>query len=98
MGLPSAPSGFFAQLLYEAIGRSTRNQVRGVTATGRPPLWRVMGLRHRAANHAAFAEHQRLPRDINIGIHRAGLVGAGGIGLQLQSSLQHAWPGPGDAI
>ncbi len=85
--------GFIAKLLYEAIEEIDRSQVEAVTATG--------------ASGAQMLDYAIVPqilptffgisvfrRDINIRESAIlGLVGAGGIGLQLQASLNTlAWP------
>ena len=85
--------GFIAKLLYEAIEEIDQNQVEAITATG-------------ASKGQVFAYGivpQILPAlagilvfrwDINIRESAVlGLVGAGGIGLQLSASLNIlAWP------
>lgn len=85
--------GFIAKLLYEAIEEIDRSQVEAVTATG--------------ASAAQVIDYgivpQILPAFFGISVFRwdinirestiLGLVGAGGIGLQLQASLNVlAWP------
>jgi phosphonate transport system permease protein len=73
--------GFCAKLLYEAIEEIDPRQVEAVSATG-ASRWQVM----------AFGAVFRW--DINVRESTVlGLVGAGGIGLQMQSSLNVlAWP------
>ena len=85
--------GFIAKLLYEAIEEIDETQVEAVTATG--------------AGAAQVVDYaivpQVLPAFFGISVFRwdinirestiLGLVGAGGIGLQLQASLNVlAWP------
>lgn len=85
--------GFIAKLLYEAIEEIDQNQVEAITATG--------------AGRAQIIDYavvpQVLPAFFGISVFRwdinirestiLGLVGAGGIGLQLQASLNVlAWP------
>jgi phosphonate transport system permease protein len=85
--------GFVAKLLYEAIEEIDQSQVEAVTATGASRLQTV--------DYAIVP--QILPAFFGISVFRwdinirestiLGLVGAGGIGLQLQSSLNMlAWP------
>ncbi|XWN34069.1 MAG: phosphonate ABC transporter, permease protein PhnE [Devosia sp.] len=85
--------GFIAKLLYEAIEEIDQKQVEAVTATG--------------ASGAQVIDYaivpQILPTFFGVSVFRwdinirestiLGLVGAGGIGLQLQASLNVlAWP------
>lgn len=85
--------GFIAKLLYEAIEEIDQKQVEAITATG--------------AGRAQIIDYavvpQVLPAFFGISVFRwdinirestiLGLVGAGGIGLQLQASLNVlAWP------
>ncbi len=85
--------GFVAKLLYEAIEETDMNQIEAVRATG--------------ASKAQVLDYaivpQVLPAFFGISVFRwdinirestiLGLVGAGGIGLQLQASLNLlAWP------
>ncbi len=85
--------GFIAKLLYEAIEEIEPTQVEAVTATGASAL--------QVIDYAIVP--QVLPAFLGISVFRwdinirestiLGLVGAGGIGLQLQSSLSTlAWP------
>lgn len=85
--------GFIAKLLYEAIEEIDETQVEAVTATG--------ASRAQVIDYAIVP--QVLPAFLGISVFRwdinirestiLGLVGAGGIGLQLQSSLNVlAWP------
>ena len=85
--------GFVAKLLYEAIEEIDETQVEAVTATGASSA--------QVVNYAivpqvlpAFAGISVFRWDINIRESTIlGLVGAGGIGLQLQASLNVlAWP------
>jgi phosphonate transport system permease protein len=85
--------GFVAKLLYEAIEEIDETQVEAISATG--------------ASRAQIIDYaivpQVLPAFCGISVFRwdinirestiLGLVGAGGIGLQLQASLNVlAWP------
>ncbi|MDI3335722.1 phosphonate ABC transporter, permease protein PhnE [Defluviimonas aestuarii] len=85
--------GFCAKLLYEAIEEIDRTQVEAVTATGASPL-QVMAYGIVPQILPAFAGIAVFRWDINIRESTVlGLVGAGGIGLQLQASLNVlAWP------
>ena len=85
--------GFIAKLLYEAIEEIDETQVEAVTATG--------GSAAQVVDYAIVP--QVLPAFFGISVFRwdinirestiLGLVGAGGIGLQLQASLNVlAWP------
>jgi phosphonate transport system permease protein len=85
--------GFCAKLLYEAIEEIDRAQVEAVTATG-ASRWQVMAYGIVPQVMPAFAGISVFRWDINIRESTVlGLVGAGGIGLQLSSSLNTlAWP------
>ena len=85
--------GFCAKLLYEAIEEIDRTQVEAVTATG-ASRWQVMTYGIVPQIMPALAGIAVFRWDINIRESTVlGLVGAGGIGLQLQSSLNTlAWP------
>ncbi|MFD1341508.1 phosphonate ABC transporter, permease protein PhnE [Litorisediminicola beolgyonensis] len=85
--------GFCAKLLYEAIEEIDRVQVEAITATG-ASRWQVMAYGIVPQILPAFAGIAVFRWDINIRESTVlGLVGAGGIGLQLQSSLNVlAWP------
>lgn len=85
--------GFVAKLLYEAIEEIDPTQVEAVTATG-ASRWQVMAYGIVPQIAPAFAGITVFRWDINIRESTVlGLVGAGGIGLQLQSSLNIlAWP------
>ncbi len=85
--------GFCAKLLYEAIEEIDENQVEAISATGASG-WQVMVYGIVPQILAAFAGIAVFRWDINIRESTVlGLVGAGGIGLQLQSSLNTlAWP------
>jgi phosphonate transport system permease protein len=85
--------GFVAKLLYEAIEEIDQNQVEAITATG--------ASRAQVVDFAIVP--QVLPAFFGISVFRwdinirestiLGLVGAGGIGLQLSASLNVlAWP------
>ncbi|MFK7891718.1 MAG: phosphonate ABC transporter, permease protein PhnE [Granulosicoccus sp.] len=85
--------GFVAKLLYEAIEETDKAQIEAVTATG--------ASRAQILNYAIVP--QILPAFCGISVFRwdinirestiLGLVGAGGIGVQLQASLNTlAWP------
>lgn len=85
--------GFCAKLLYEAIEEIDETQVEAVRATGASG-WQVMVFGIVPQILPAFAGIAVFRWDINIRESTVlGLVGAGGIGLQLQSSLNIlAWP------
>jgi len=85
--------GFVAKLLYEAIEEIDANQVEAITATG-ASRWQVMAYGIAPQIAPAFAGITVFRWDINIRESTVlGLVGAGGIGLQLQASLNTlAWP------
>lgn len=85
--------GFCAKLLYEAIEEIDERQVEAITATG-ASRWQVMAYGIVPQILPAFAGIAVFRWDINIRESTVlGLVGAGGIGLQLQSSLNTlAWP------
>ena len=84
--------GFCAKLLYEAIEEIDENQVEAVTATGaNGPQRLVYGIVPQIM--PAFAGIAVFRWDINIRESTVlGLVGAGGIGLQLDASISNlAW-------
>ena len=85
--------GFCAKLLYEAIEEIDETQVEAITATG-ATRWQVMAYGIVPQIAPAFAGIAVFRWDINIRESTVlGLVGAGGIGLQLQGSLNTlAWP------
>ncbi len=85
--------GFCAKLLYEAIEEISETQVEAIRATGASSL-QVMVYGIVPQIMPAFAGIAVFRWDINIRESTVlGLVGAGGIGLQLQSSLNVlAWP------
>ncbi len=85
--------GFIAKLLYEAIEEIDRSQVEAVTATGAGG-GQVIAYGIVPQIMPAFAGITVFRWDINIRESTVlGLVGAGGIGLQLQASLNVlAWP------
>ncbi len=85
--------GFTAKLLYEAIEEIDANQVEAITATG-ASRGQVIAYGIIPQILPAFAGIVVFRWDINIRESTVlGLVGAGGIGLQLQSSLNIlAWP------
>ena len=85
--------GFCAKLLYEAIEEIDRTQVEAITATG-ASRWQVMAFAIVPQVMPAFAGITVFRWDINIRESTVlGLVGAGGIGLQLSASLNTlAWP------
>jgi phosphonate transport system permease protein len=85
--------GFCAKLLYEAIEEINHDQVEAVTATG-ASRWQVMVFGIVPQIMPAFAGIAVFRWDINIRESTVlGLVGAGGIGLQLSASLNVlAWP------
>ena len=85
--------GFIAKLLYEAIEEIDETQVEAITATGaRKSQVVAYGIVPQIL--PAFAGITVFRWDINIRESTVlGLVGAGGIGLQLQGSLNIlAWP------
>ena len=85
--------GFCAKLLYEAIEEIDETQVEAITATG-ASRWQVMVYGIVPQIMPAFAGIAVFRWDINLRESTVlGLVGAGGIGLQLQGSLNTlAWP------
>ncbi|TLP59420.1 phosphonate ABC transporter, permease protein PhnE [Parasedimentitalea maritima] len=85
--------GFCAKLLYEAIEEIDETQVEAITATG-ASRWQVMAYGIVPQVLPAFAGIAVFRWDINLRESTVlGLVGAGGIGLQLQGSLNTlAWP------
>ena len=85
--------GFIAKLLYEAIEEIDEAQVEAVTATGGTPA-QVINYAIVPQVLPAFAGISVFRWDINIRESTIlGLVGAGGIGLELQASLNVlAWP------
>ena len=85
--------GFCAKLLYEAIEEIDQTQVEAISATG-ASRWQVMAYGIVPQILPAFAGIAVFRWDINIRESTVlGLVGAGGIGLQLSSSLNVlAWP------
>jgi len=84
--------GFVAKLLYEAIEEIDKSQVEAITATG-ASRWQVMSYGIVPQVAPAFAGISVFRWDINIRESTVlGLVGAGGIGLQLEASIsQLAW-------
>jgi phosphonate transport system permease protein len=84
--------GFIGKLLYEAIEEIDEGQVEAVSATG-ASNWQMMDYGVVPQILPAFAGISMFRWDINIRESTIlGLVGAGGIGLQLQSSLARlAW-------
>ena len=85
--------GFCAKLVYEAIEEIDHSQVEAITATG-ASRWQVMAYGIVPQILPAFAGVAVFRWDINIRESTVlGLVGAGGIGLQLSASLNTlAWP------
>ena len=85
--------GFCAKLLYEAIEEIDPSQVEAITASG-ASRWQVMAYGIVPQILPAFAGIAVFRWDINIRESTVlGIVGAGGIGLQLQGSLNTlAWP------
>lgn len=85
--------GFCAKLLYEAIEEIDQKQVEAITATG-ASRWQVMAYGIVPQIMPSFAGVAVFRWDINIRESTVlGLVGAGGIGLQLSASLNVlAWP------
>ncbi len=84
--------GFIGKLLYESIEEIDEAQVEAVRATG-ASRWQIMDYAVWPQIAPAFAGISVFRWDINIRESTIlGLVGAGGIGLQLQSSLARlAW-------
>jgi phosphonate transport system permease protein len=84
--------GFIAKLLYEAIEEIDESQVEAVTATGASSL-QVLDQAFVPQLMPAFAGISVFRWDINIRESTVlGLVGAGGLGLKLQASLNTlAW-------
>jgi phosphonate transport system permease protein len=79
--------GFIGKLLYEAIEEIDASQVEAVTATG-ASRWQVIDYGIVPQILPAFAGISVFRWDINIRESTVlGLVGAGGLGLKLQSSL-----------
>tara|TARA_R110002096_G_scaffold22830_29_gene73236 strand:- start:5408 stop:6223 length:816 start_codon:yes stop_codon:yes gene_type:complete len=85
--------GFCAKLLYEAIEEIDESQVEAIKATG-ASRWQVMAYGIVPQIMPAFAGIAVFRWDINVRESTVlGLVGAGGIGLQLSASLNVlAWP------
>jgi phosphonate transport system permease protein len=85
--------GFCANLLFEANEEIDEKQVEAIRATGARP-WQVMIYGIVPQVMPAFAGIAVFRWDINLRESTVlGLVGAGGIGLQLQGSLNTlAWP------
>ena len=85
--------GFVAKLLYEAIEEIDHKQVEAITATG-AGRGQVIAFGIVPQILPAFAGISVFRWDINIRESTVlGLVGAGGIGMQLQGSLNTlAWP------
>ena len=85
--------GFIAKLLYEAIEETDRTQVEAIDATGASRA-QVLAWGIVPQVMPAFAGITVFRWDINIREATVlGLVGAGGIGMQLQSSINVlAWP------
>lgn len=85
--------GFCAKLLYEAIEEINVKQVEAISATG-ASRWQIMAYGIVPQIMPAFAGIAVFRWDINIRESTVlGLVGAGGIGLQLKGSLDTlAWP------
>ena len=85
--------GFVAKLLYEAIEESDVAQIEAITATGASGA-QVLDYAIVPQVLPAFAGITVFRWDINIRESTIlGLVGAGGIGVQLQASLNTlAWP------
>ena len=85
--------GFIGKLLYEALEETDANQVEAITATGASGAQRIaFGFIPQIM--PAFAGISVYRWDINIRESTVlGLVGAGGIGLQLNASVSRlAWP------
>jgi len=79
--------GFIGKLLYEAIEEIDQSQVESITATG-ASRWQVIDYGITPQVLPAFAGITVFRWDINIRESTVlGLVGAGGLGLKLQASL-----------
>jgi phosphonate transport system permease protein len=85
--------GFIGKLLYEAIEETDASQIEAITATGASRL-QVLNYGIVPQVMPAFYGISVFRWDINIRESAIlGLVGAGGLGLKLQSSLNVlAWP------
>ncbi|MCA1952644.1 MAG: phosphonate ABC transporter, permease protein PhnE [Hyphomicrobiales bacterium] len=85
--------GFIGKLLYEAIEEIDESQVEAIRATGASQA-QIMGYGIWPQIMPAFATISVFRWDINIRESTVlGLVGAGGLGLALESSLNTlAWP------
>jgi phosphonate transport system permease protein len=85
--------GFIGKLLYEAIEEIDESQVEAIRATGASPA-QVMTYGIAPQIMPAFASISVFRWDINIRESTVlGLVGAGGLGLALEASLNVlAWP------
>lgn len=85
--------GFIGKLLYEAIEEIDESQVEAIRATGASPA-QIMTYGIVPQIMPAFASISVFRWDINIRESTVlGLVGAGGLGLALESSLNVlAWP------
>ncbi|MFE3837393.1 phosphonate ABC transporter, permease protein PhnE [Pseudogemmobacter sonorensis] len=85
--------GFVGKLLYEAIEETDARQVEAITATGASQA-QILSYGIWPQVMPAFVGISVFRWDINIRESTIlGLVGAGGIGMQLQSSLNMlAWP------
>mgnify|MGYP000055921451 FL=1 len=85
--------GFCAKLLYEAIEEIDSGQVEAITATG-ASRWQVMAYGIVPQVLPAFAGIAVFRWDINIRESTVlGFVGAGGIGIELYSSINlFRWP------
>ena len=85
--------GFVGKLLYEAIEETDASQIEAIEATGASPA-QVLSFGIWPQVAPAFWGISVFRWDINIRESAVlGLVGAGGLGLQLQSSLNVlAWP------
>ncbi len=85
--------GFFGKLLYEAIEEIDRTPVDAITATGASPI-QVMVYAIWPQIKTTFVGVAVFRWDVNIRHSTVlGIVGAGGIGLELSGSLNTlAWP------
>lgn len=85
--------GFIAKLLYEAIEEISAEPVEAIRATGASP-WQVLAWGIWPQITPAFAGISVFRWDINIREAAVlGLVGAGGIGVNLEGSMNTlAWP------
>ncbi len=94
MAIMSRSIGFVGKLLSEAIEESSRNQIEAVISVGAPPV-SVFLKGFWPQIRPSFLSIALLRWDINIRETAVlGIVGAGGIGLLLESAIDvFHWPG-----